>query len=181
MDMKKILSNKWVWIGGAALGAVVLFTRGSSGGASSAGGVTAADYLNAQNQGMAYAVQQQQISTAAQTAMAQTNVQALTSFAGILQTMSQANAAVASENAQANAGIMNNILTTSAATAMDTSNNAAKDFTGLTAANAATKVAQINATAQQNIANTNANTSLWSGVAKDATSLISGGLKAFGL
>jgi hypothetical protein len=178
-DFNKMLSNKWVWIGGGALGLLFLASRGS---ATAGGGTSIASIMAAQNQGAQIAAQNYAITTQAQTAAAQTGVSAVNAYAPLLQTMIQSNAQYGAQMAQANAGVINSALTTSAALAIDSGRNATQLVTNQANANAALQIAQTNANTQLAIAKTQANSNLWgsviggvTGLAKSVLPFFSGG------
>ena len=180
MDMKKILSNKWVWIGGAGLGALVLLSRGGSSSASSSA-PSLTQWATVQNQGAQIALQNYQASANYAQAMAATNVQALSAFGGILQTLANANVQNNAIMQESGTAQLNSLLTTNAAQAIDAGKNMAGEFTSLTQAQAAQNIAHTQAQAATAIANTQASASTTNSIISGITSLAGNALKAFGL
>ncbi len=176
-DFDKMLSNKWVWIGGGVLGLLFLASRGGS--ASTGGGTSLAAIMNAQNQGAQIAAQNYQITTAAQNALAQTGVAAVNAYAPLLQTMIQSNALYGAQMAQATAGVNNSAITSSAALAIDSGRNATQQVINSTNAFAAQQIAQTNANTQLAMAKTQANSNLWGSIIGGVTGLAKSALPFF--
>ncbi len=175
-DFDKMLSNKWVWIGGGVLGLLFLASRGSS---ASTGGTSLAAIMNAQNQGATIAAQNYQITTAAQNAQAQTGVAAVNAYAPLLQTMIQSNALYGAQMAQATAGVNNAAITSSAALAIDSGRNATQQVINSTNAFAAQQISQTNANTQLAMAKTQANSNLWGSVIGGVAGLAKSALPFF--
>lgn len=170
-----ILTNKWVLIGGVALGALVLFMRMSGGAGSTAPASgydpTAAIVAANQQAGANYAVATQ---AAAQTGAAQfaANGVVATAFYNTLTNLANVNGQVSIAQAQSSAGVVNTAITQSALQSMGIAASLAQARIAGLNSDAAVQIARSNAAAAQSATTANMWATLGGGLTKIIPSLL---------
>lgn len=167
---KSILENKWVWLGGAAVVAFVLF-GGLGGGASSAGTADLAAVTSLNQIGADLASKQVDSATQLGLARYQYDASVASGFFSTVNNMNNNATVLQRTYAEANAGIENSIITSGAATVQDILNNAAKTEQTQISMDGAYKIAQANANAAVAAAKAQSSGNIFSSIAKAVTSL----------
>ena len=178
MDVQEILSNKWVWIGGAGLVVLLLASRGGSSGGTDTAYLS---YLSAANAQGAQQVSEG-INAAMQEGIARSNNDAsvTSSIVNAISNLSEVNALYLAQYGQTQSGVISAIATADAAANAQGIVAGAGAVSSVAAARASVDTARINAAAATSIAKTQANASLWSNIANTVGGVASAAIKASG-